>query len=229
MKASYQSQEFAAAKAQLRSAVADAFGWSLDGKEMNPPPALYATMREPLERPFHTVGEQRAPEPVPMRSNLQRLPARLFSARRPSGSENTYHLDAPDPSHIDLVTAIYDQYALCDHWDRAAERLYQQGKHGQREFPHQRQTHAIEAVRAQIAPYYAHLLMERGMSEAHAIKIIGNAIYCFTESVATDDRPVVVNPEKGTGMTPGMLVEKISNYAKVTQARAIQDQSNVRA
>ena len=73
----------------------------------------------------------------------------------------------------------------------------------------------IEAVRAQIGPYYATALMEDGFSQAEAVKIVGNAIHAHTElAFAFNASLVYVKPMKEDYHSPRHVIEAMGSHAQ---------------
>lgn len=90
----------------------------------------------------------------------------IFSRTRVSGTKNDGYLTSYDTGVMPLVKAMIDEYVLCEYWDQMGAAA------------------VTEGVRAQVADHYSQLLLERGYSPEHALKVVGNGVKAYM-SIAT--------------------------------------------
>lgn len=104
------------------------------------------------------------------------------------------------------MEAMNQQYQQCLYWEKQALQM------GGRKMA--RRTRAVEAVRAQIAPYYMHRLMEQGCEPAVALKIVGTAIHGFDEGAELHQKETVnVSPNKLPSWGADIMIEKMESHA----------------
>jgi hypothetical protein len=120
-----------------------------------------------------------------------------------------------------VLEAMVEEYTLCLYWDELAKKLHEELPYQERGTTHKR-GNISEAVRAQVAPFYHDLLIERGYGEEDAVRLISHAIGGFGDAAnRAGYEEACVFPKAVRGDTPQTRISHIKAYARECAQRVL--------
>lgn len=222
-----QKEDFEANAREAMALVAQAFGCPAPRGDrmdpvMTPPPEFYQAMHAEWNATEITLPATLGTCKLE-HSAQQGVAQRLFGAQHRNGSPNDKRLPHHEPTAMDTVNAMLDRYLLCVYWEKQSMALCKQHPSPENYAAHAVRAQAIEGMRAQIAPYYYTVLREQYGCDQHAVKIVGESIRGFIDTMHCTSANAMfgsVRPQPDTSATPSMIVRDITDHAQASMVNA---------